>query len=52
MFYLYWTLFFLKNFLNYEKIDERIQALKRHKLTPLPLLVHPAPKTSQWLFSF
>ena len=40
MFYLYWTLFFLKNFLNYEKINERIQALKRHKLIP------PSPLSS------
>ena len=35
MFCLYWILFFLKNFLDYEKIDVRMQILKRHKLTPL-----------------
>ena len=33
MLYLYWILFFLKNFLDYENIDVRIQILKRHKLT-------------------
>ena len=36
MFYLYWILVFLKNFLDCEKIDVRIQILKRHKLSPLP----------------
>ena len=34
MLYLYWILFFLKNFLGYEKIDVIIQILKRHKLNP------------------
>ena len=39
MVYLYWILFSLKNFLDYEKIDVRIQVLKCHKLTrPTP---HP-----------
>ena len=38
MLYLYWILFFLKNFLDYEKIDARIQILKCHKLNP------PSPK--------
>ena len=33
---LYWILFFLKKFLNYEKIDVRIQILKRDKLIPYP----------------
>ena len=32
MFYLYWIVFLLKNVLNYEKIDVRIQILKRQKL--------------------
>ena len=32
--YLYWTLLFLRKFLDYEKIDVRIQILKRHKLKP------------------
>ena len=36
MFYFYWILFFLKNFLDYEKIDVRIQILKRQKLNPIP----------------
>ena len=36
MLYLYWILFFLKNFLDYEKIDARIQILKRHKVIPPP----------------
>ena len=36
MLYLYWILFFLKNFLDYEKIDARIQILKCHKLNPPP----------------
>ena len=46
--YMYWILFFLKNFVDYEKIDVRIQILKRHKLNP-----QPTPKTSsQWRFSF
>ena len=31
---LYWILFFLKKFLNYEKIDVKIQILKRDKLIP------------------
>ena len=35
MLYLYWNLiFFLKNFLDYEKIDVIIQILKRYKLNP------------------
>ena len=29
-------LFFLKNFLNFEKIDVKIEILKRHKLPPPP----------------
>ena len=40
MLYLYWILFFSKHFLDKEKIDVKIQILKRHKLTPLPLLKH------------
>ena len=36
MLYLYWILFFLKNFLDYENIDIRIQILKCHKLNPSP----------------
>ena len=35
MLYLYWILLFLKNFLDYEKIDVRIQILRRHKLNPV-----------------
>ena len=42
MLYLYLILFFLKNFLNCEKIDVRIQILKRHKLTNPPP-PHPPP---------
>ena len=38
MLYLDWILFFLKNFLDYEKIDVKIQILKRHKLTLPPTL--------------
>ena len=34
MLYLYLISFFLKNFLAYEKIDVRIQILKRHKVNP------------------
>ena len=33
---LYWILFFLIYFLDYEKIDVRIQILKPHKLNPPP----------------
>ena len=33
---MYWILFFLKNFLDYEKVDVRLQTLKRHKLNPPP----------------
>ena len=33
MLYLHWILFFLKDFLDYEKINIWIQTLKRHKLT-------------------
>ena len=33
---LYCILFFLKNFLDYEKIDVRVQILKRHKLSLPP----------------
>ena len=36
MLYLYWILYFLKNFLDYEKINVRIKILKRHKLNPPP----------------
>ena len=36
MLYLYWILFFLENFLDYEKLDVRIKILKCHKLTPPP----------------
>ena len=36
MLYLCWILFFLKNFLDYEKIDLRLQILKRHKLNLPP----------------
>ena len=37
MLYLYWILFFLKNFLDYEKILKvYIQILKRHKLNSPP----------------
>ena len=39
MLYLSWILFFLKNFLTYEKIEGKKQILKRHKLnlpTPKP----------------
>ena len=46
MLYLYCILFSLKNFLVYEKIDVRLQILKRHKLTPnlhLPIPLPPAP---------
>ena len=32
MLHLYWILF-LKNFVDYEKIDGRMQILNRHKLT-------------------
>ena len=32
--YLYWTLLLLRKFLDYEKIDVRIQILIRHKLKP------------------
>ena len=32
MLYLYWIVFFLKKFLNYEEIGVRIQILKRQKL--------------------
>ena len=35
MLYLYCISFFLKNFFDYEKIDVRIQILKRGKLTPI-----------------
>ena len=31
---LYWILFFLKNFLEHEKVNVRIKILKRQKLTP------------------
>ena len=34
MVYLYWILFFLKNFLDDKKIDVRIWILKCHKLKP------------------
>ena len=34
MFYLNWISFLLKNFLDYEKINVRIQISKRHNLTP------------------
>ena len=40
MLYLYWILFFLKIFLDYEKIDVRIQILKRHKLNTPPQKRH------------
>ena len=33
---LYWILLFLKNFLDFEKIDVRIQILNRHKLNLSP----------------
>ena len=36
MLYLYWILFFLKKFLDYEEIDIKIQILKCHKLSPSP----------------
>ena len=36
MLYLYWILVFLKNILDYEKVNVRIQVLKRHKLHTLP----------------
>ena len=36
MVYLYWILFFLKNFHDYGKIDVRIKILKCHKLNPPP----------------
>ena len=35
MLYLHWISFFWKNFLDYEKIDVRIQILKRHKPNPM-----------------
>ena len=41
--YLCLILFLLKNFLDYEKTDVRIQILKRHKLTPHP---HPPKRCS------
>lgn len=34
MLYLYWILFLLKNFLDYEQMDVNIQILKHHKLNP------------------
>ena len=34
MFHLYWILFLWKNFLDYAKIDVRIQILKRLKINP------------------
>ena len=34
MLYLYWILFLLKNFLDYEQMDVKIQILKHHKLNP------------------
>ena len=46
MLYLYCILFSLKNFLVYEKIDVRLQILKRHNLTPnlhLPIPLPPPP---------
>ena len=46
MLYLYWILFFLKNFLDYEKIDVRIQILRCHKLNP------PSPKRPSDIFLF
>ena len=36
MLYLYWIFLFLKKFLDYGKIDVRIQISKRHKLIPHP----------------
>ena len=33
---MYWILFFVKNVLDYGKVDVRLQILKRHKLNPPP----------------
>ena len=48
MLYLYWILFFLKNFMDHKKTDVRIQLLKGHKLTPTP--THSPPKRRSDVF--
>ena len=48
MLYLYWMLFFLKNFMDHKKTDVRIQLLKGHKLTPTP--THSPPKRRSDVF--
>ena len=48
MLYLYWILFFLKNFMDHKKIDVRIQLLKGHKPTPTP--THSPPKRRSDVF--
>ena len=48
MLYLYWILFFLKNFMDHKKTDVRIQLLKSHKLTPTP--THSPPKRRSDVF--
>ena len=49
MVYLYRLLFFLKNFLDYEKIDKIIQILKRHKLnSPQPVAIFTPKSFYEW----